>query len=129
MLELAPEFPPALKGLAALYVDDPAKRAQAEQLASRALRSLPDDPSVLLTLAETSFYRKEYARARSFIEDSGRKVPLGARAQYFLGVCNWELKDPHGAAERLQQAMSGDLPGPFRAEAERILKLCEKASS
>lgn len=129
VLQLLPDFPMAQKELAGIYRDDPAKLARAHDLAVKARRSLPDDVPLMLILAETSFHRKEFAYARQLLEESARWEPLTARGKYFLGVSIWELKDARAAAETLRRALAEDLPDPFRADARRVLKLCEGGQS
>src|SRR5207247_3270711 len=75
ILQKWPDFAPAQKRLASIYANEPANAGKAYELASKARRSLVDDPGLAKTLGILSFQRKEYARAVQFLQESEAKKP------------------------------------------------------
>ncbi|MDQ6912858.1 MAG: tetratricopeptide repeat protein, partial [Verrucomicrobiota bacterium] len=86
ILSKTPDFAPAQKQLAAVYLQNPSERNKAYDLAISARKVLVDDVELALTLGEASFYRKDYSRAVQLLQESNRKKPLTGRYLYFLGM-------------------------------------------
>jgi len=122
-----PEFAPAQKQLAALYLDDPANRLKAHELATSARKTTPDDPELAAILGEASYHKKEYSRASQLLQESNRKIPLNARRLYYLGMSLLEGRQASQGREILERAVSGGLSEPLASEADKALKsLAEK---
>jgi Tetratricopeptide repeat. len=86
ILQKWPDFAPAQKRLASIYVNEPANAGKTYELASKARRSLGDDPDLARTLDNLSFQRKEYARAVQFFQESEAKKPLeGKSLSFYVG--------------------------------------------
>ncbi len=73
VLERYPDFAPAKKYLAALYLDDPANETKAYELAVKARESLPDDPELAEILGRLSYQKKDFAYSLQLLEESARE--------------------------------------------------------
>src|SRR4029077_13704506 len=91
ILQRFPDFAPAQKHLAALYLGDPATLDTAYDFAVKARRALPDDPELARILGQITFQKKEYSRALQLLQESGRKNPLDAAGLCYLGVSHFEF--------------------------------------
>jgi len=116
-----PDFAPAQRNLAALYVENPATREKASALATKARRTLPDDPDVIRTLAELNFHKKEFTGAVRLFEEADKKRPLDPKGLYYLGMSHAQAKDKPKAADALKRALGAGLSGPMASEAKRQL--------
>jgi tetratricopeptide (TPR) repeat protein len=121
ILQRFPDFAPAQKQLAALYLEDPGALDQAYDLAVKARKALPDDPVLARTLGEISFQKKDYGRALQLLQESGRKNPLDAKGLYYLGTSHLQLKHEPQAKEALERALAAGLEEPLASEAKRGL--------
>jgi tetratricopeptide (TPR) repeat protein len=121
ILKVYPDFAPAQKRLADLYLDDPAALDTAYEFAVKARRAMPDDPELARTLGEISYQRKDYSRALQLLRESARGTPLDAKGSYYLGASQWQLKQKPQATEALEKALAAGLQEPFASEAKRLL--------
>jgi tetratricopeptide (TPR) repeat protein len=121
ILQRFPDFAPAQKQLAALYLEDPGALDKAYEFAVKARKTLPDDPELTRILGEISFQKKEYTRAVQLLQESARKNPLDAKALYYLGASQLQLKQKPQAKEALERALAGGLREPLASEAKRLL--------
>ncbi len=128
ILRDSPDFALAQKHLAALYVRDPDKRDSAYELATKARKSLTEDPELSEILAEVSYRRKEYARAIQLLQESERRKPLDAKALFFLGMSQLQTKLKSEGRETLERALAAALEEPFSTEARQALKEIQKQS-
>ena len=116
-----PDFAPAKKSLATLFVDDPANRAKAYDLATEARKSLPEDAEVAALLGQASYDRKEFGRAVQLLQESNRKKPLDAKGLFFLGMAELQTRKVSEGREALDRSLKGGLAEPLAAEAQRAL--------
>ena len=121
VLQHFPDFAPAQKHLAALYLEDPAALGKAYELAMKARKTLPDDPELALTLGEINYQRKEYAYALQLLQESARGKPLDAKALYYLGMSHLRLQQKPQSREALERSLAAGLQEPLAAEAKRVL--------
>jgi tetratricopeptide (TPR) repeat protein len=121
ILQRFPEFAPAQKQLAALYLEDPATLDKAYDLAVKARKLLPNDPELTRTLGQISYQRKEYPRAVQLLQESARTMPLDARALYYLGMSQMRMNEDAEAGKSLQDALAAGLSGPMSVEAKNAL--------
>jgi tetratricopeptide (TPR) repeat protein len=121
VLHRFPDFAPAQKNLAALYLNDPTALDKAYEFAVKASQTLPDDAELARTLGEISYQRKEYARALQLLQKSARISPLDAKGLYYLGMSHFEAKQKPQAREALQRALAAGLQEPLASEAKRLL--------
>jgi tetratricopeptide (TPR) repeat protein len=116
VLRRFPDFSPAQKELASIYLGNPEKRDEAYNLAAKARKSLPDDPELAQILAEASFQKKEFAYAIQLLQQSANVKPLGARQLYYLGMSHLKANEKAQSREALQKALEAGLPDRFATE-------------
>jgi tetratricopeptide (TPR) repeat protein len=121
ILQRFPDFAPAQKYLAVLYLEGPATLDKAYDFAVKARRTLPDDPELARILGQITFQKKEYGRALQLLQESGRKNPLDAAGLYYSGVSHLELKQKPQATQDLERALAAGLQEPFASAAKRLL--------
>lgn len=121
-----PDFAPAQKRLASLYAADSNKLEKAYQLATKAHRILPDDPELARTLAEITYKKKDFPRAITLLEQSGRRKPLDAKSLFYLGMSKLEMKQNSEGRHALNQALAAGLPEPLAGEARKSISNIDK---
>ena len=121
ILRRLPDFAPAQKRLARLYAQDPSTIAAAYDLATKARKTLPDDPELAALLGRLSYEKKEYPRAIQLLQESGRKKALGADSLFYLGMSQLQARQKTEARGVLSQALADGLQEPFATEAKRAL--------
>src|SRR5205809_3061073 len=121
ILRRLPDFAPAQKRLAALYAQDPSKVAAAYDLATKARKTLPDDPELSELLGRLSYEKKEYPRAIQLLQESARKRPLDADSLFYLGMSQLQASQKAEARGVLNQALVAGLQEPLATEAKRAL--------
>src|SRR5437868_13856346 len=109
ILQKWPDFAPAQKRLASIYANEPANAGKAYELASKARRSLVDDPDLAKTLGTLSFQRKEYARAVQFLQESEARKALDGKSLFMLGVVQVRLEHTTEARKLLHRAVAAGL--------------------
>jgi len=121
ILRRLPDFAPAQKRLATLYAQDPSKVAAAYDLATKARKTLPDDPELSELLGRLSYEKKEYPRAIQLLQESARKRPLDADSLFYLGMSQLQARQKTEARGVLNQALVAGLQEPLATEAKRAL--------
>jgi tetratricopeptide (TPR) repeat protein len=121
ILRRFPDFAPAQKHLADLYAQDPSTVAAGYDLATKARKTLPDDPELAELLGRLSYEKKEYPRAVQLLQESARKKALGADSLFYLGMSQFQAKQRTEARGALNQALTDGLQEPFATEAKRAL--------
>jgi uncharacterized protein HemY len=122
VLRRFPDFAPAQKHLASLYLETIDKRAEAYDLAVKARMALPDDPELAKILAELSYDRQHFAYAVQLLRQSAEKRPLGAKDLYYLGMSHLKTNEKAKSREVLGKALAAGLPDPLAADARRTLR-------
>ena len=121
VLKRFPDFAPAQKQLAALYLEDPGALDKAYELAVKARKILPDDPELALTLGEISYQRREFAYAIQLFQESDRRKPLLGRDLYYLGISQLRTSQNAESRKTLEQALAAGLQEPFSQEAKAAI--------
>jgi len=121
ILRRLPDFAPAQKRLAKLYAQDPSTVAAAYDLATKARKTLPDDPELAELLGRLSYEKKEYPRAVQLLQESARKQALDADSLFYLGMSQLQARQKSEAQGVLNQALVAGLREPFATEAKRAL--------
>jgi len=121
ILHRLPDFAPAQKRLAALYAQDPSTVAAAYDLATKARKTLPDDPELAELLGRLSYEKKEYPRAVQLLQESARKKSLGADSLFYLGMSQLQARQRTEARGVLNEALTDGLQEPFASEAKQAL--------
>jgi len=127
ILQKWPDFAPAQKRLASIYVNEPANAGKAYELASKARRSLVDDPDLAKTLGTLSFQRKEYARAVQFLQESDAKKPLEGKSLFMLGMAHLKLGHKADARKVLDRAVAAGIPDDLAKQAKDAMVELDKA--
>jgi tetratricopeptide (TPR) repeat protein len=121
VLRIFPDFAPAQKRLAALYLDDPTQSSQAYEIAQKARKTLARDPELAQILGIASYHRKEYPQAIQFLQQSGTDKPLDANALYYLGMSHIRAGQKSQGQQALEKAVAAGLKEPLASEATRLL--------
>jgi tetratricopeptide (TPR) repeat protein len=121
VLRQYPDFAPAQKRLAAIYADNPDDLAKAYDLATKARKTLSDDPELARTLAELNFKRKQFDYAIQLFQQSGVKQPLPPKDLYYLGMAQLQTKQDAKGRESLERALAAGLKDPLAQEAKQRL--------
>jgi uncharacterized protein HemY len=121
ILRRLPDFAPAQKRLAMLCAQDPSTVAAAYDLATKARKTLPDDPELAELLGRLSYEKKEYPRAVQLLQESARKQALDADSLFYLGMSQLQASQKAEARGVLNQALVAGLQEPLAAEAKRAL--------
>jgi len=121
VLERFPDFAPAQRDLAAILVNDPTKRDTAYDLATKARRTIPGDPSISIVLGRVSYERKDFGRAIQLFQESAREKPLDSRSLYYLGMAQAKANHKAEAKETLNRALQAGLDDTEASEAKRVL--------
>src|SRR5438270_11392793 len=82
ILRRLPDFAPAQKRLATLYAQDPSKVPGAYDLATKARKTLPDDPEISELLGQLSYDKKKYPRPIQLFQESDRQRPINANSLF-----------------------------------------------
>src|SRR5947207_9206684 len=128
ILEKWPDFAPAQKRLASIYANEPANTGKAYELASKARRSLADDPELAKTLGILSFQRKEYARTVQFLQESEAKKTLEGKSLFMLGMAHLKLGHKADARKVLDQAVAAGIPDDLAKQAKDAIVELDKAA-
>src|SRR5438477_4218265 len=118
ILQKWPDFAPAQKRLASIYVNEPANAGKAYDTASRTRRTLVNDPDLAKTLGALSFQRKEYARAVQFLQESDAKKPLEGKSLFMLGMAHLQLGHKAEAKKILDRALASGIPDDLAKQAK-----------
>ena len=127
ILQKWPDFAPAQKRLASIYVNEPANAGKAYELASKARRTLVNDPDLAKTLGTLSFQRKEYARAVQFLQESDAKKPLEGKSLFMLGMAHLKLGHKADARKVLDRAVAAGIPDDLAKQAKDAMVELDKA--
>jgi tetratricopeptide (TPR) repeat protein len=121
VLRRYPEFAPAQKRLAALYLEDPNRMDEAYSLAVKARNALPDDPELAKILGEISYKRKEFGYAIQLFQESARQKPLRGTDLYYLGMSQLQASQDSESRKTLEQALSAGLQEPLLRQAKAAI--------
>lgn len=121
ILTLYPEFAPAQKALALLYLKDPAKRNRAYDLAVQARNFYPEDASLTKVQGIIQFEKGDYLRAASLLKQSAIALTSDPEVFYYLGSAEYETKDRAASKSNLQRSLSLKLAEPLAASARKLL--------
>jgi uncharacterized protein HemY len=121
-----PDFAPAQKHLAALDAQDPSNVIAAYDLATKARKTLSDDPELAELLGRLSYEKKEYPRAIQLLQESARRKALDADSLFYLGMSQLQARQKAEAQGVLNQALVAGLQEPRASEAKRALADLQK---
>lgn len=116
-----PDFTPARKKLAALYLADPAKDQKTYALALKASEVLPQDPELQRILGIVAYRQGDYPRAASLLEQSAANMKADAELVYYLGMVQYRTKNLTASKTTLKQALAMNLPAKLASDAKQVL--------
>ena len=116
-----PDFAPAQKQLVLIYARDPKNDAKMYPLAVKARQAFPGDPEIAKALGVIAFRQGNYSRAEGLLKESVRQLSHDAELMYYLGMVEYQLKNPTQCKTALQQALSLNLSGDQAVEAKKLL--------
>lgn len=116
-----PDFAPAQKELAMVYIKNPRKNSDAYEMASKARAALPHDPQVAMTLGIAVYRQHNYAQAASLLQEASAQIEHDPQLFYYLGMAQYELKHHAQCKTSLQRALTLNLSGTEADNAKRIL--------
>jgi len=120
VLSRDPDFTPAEKRLAILYLEDTGKDGKAYEMASKAREAFPKDTEVAKVLGIADYRRGDYAAAADLLKESDRGRKNDAQLTYYLGMAQYQLKSPE-SKDTLQRALDLNLPTELADEVRRVL--------
>jgi tetratricopeptide (TPR) repeat protein len=123
VLEIDPNFSPALNNLAYLYSARLGQLDKAFSLAQKARQLLPDDPSTADTLGWILYQRGDYSGAVSLLERSVAKLGAQPEIQLHLAMTRYMLGQEDAARDGLAQAVKSPRDFPGKADASRRLAI------
>ena len=106
ILDIDPNFPPALNNLAYMYSEYFDNHDEAYKYANRARQFLPHDPAIADTLGWIIFKRGDYKWAQSLIKESSEKLSGNAEVRYHLGMTYYMLGEADKAKKEFEFALS-----------------------
>jgi Tfp pilus assembly protein PilF len=121
VLHRYPDFAPAQKRLASLYLEDPTRLDEAYDLALKARNGLPDDPELAKILGEISYKRREFTYAIQLFQESARRKPLRGKDLYYLGMSQLRASQDAESRKTLEQALTAGLQEPLSQEARAAI--------
>lgn len=116
-----PDFTPARKRLAALYLADPAKDQKTYALALKASAVLPQDPELQRILGIVAYRQGDYPRASRLLDQSAANTKGDAELVYYLGMAQYRAKDLAASKTTLKQALAMNLPAKLASDAKQVL--------
>ncbi len=121
VLDHFPDFTPARKKLALIYVRNPQRINEAYALATKAREASPDDPDLTRLLGIIFFRQGDYRQAVNYLNQSVSAQPDDAEICYDLGLTQYHLKNMAESRTSLRLALKMNLPSDWAVEARRIL--------
>jgi tetratricopeptide (TPR) repeat protein len=123
LLSLSPNADVAMNNLAYLYAEHLGQLDRAYELAQKASRLQPDDPSTADTLGWVLYRRGDYPRAAELIEQAAAKLTTQPEIQFHLGMVTCMLGQEEPARVALQNAVKSVEDFPGKEEAKSLLAL------
>lgn len=129
LIEVKPEFIPAINDLAYWYAEKLNQLDRAYALAQKARAAEPDSAAIADTLGWVHFKRGDYSRALMLLQESAEKDPNQPEILFHLGMAHYMMGETEKARAALLQAVDSNAPFESRAEAQRRLALLEEMAT
>jgi tetratricopeptide (TPR) repeat protein len=126
ILRRFPDFAPAQKELASIYLDDPSRTSEAYDLALKAHNAFPDDERLSQVLGELSYRRNEFAYAVQLLEHSNQSKETDPNLLFYLGMSHFRLEHVAEGRKALKRSLARGLKEPLASEARRVLGILSK---
>jgi len=128
VLEVYPQFDPARKALAWVYLDDPTQLDAAERLALAARERLKDDSDLGGILAIISYSKGQFDYAAQILTEISAKRPLKGKELFALGMSQAATNRPYDARQTLTLALQTKLSQTDSAIAKATFEKLGKLS-
>ena len=122
LLARDPALSPAMRQLAVLYGERMGDDKKAEELATRARKSLPDDPAVNFELGAVRYRQGDFSGAVPYLQQSLSRSRNQPETLFLLGMSHYQLKNTVRSREELQQALDLKLSDREADETKRVLE-------
>jgi tetratricopeptide (TPR) repeat protein len=123
IVELAPNFAPALNNLAVIYSDYLQDLDKAYDLARRTRDRAPGDPNAADTLGWVLFKKGDYRNALPLLQESARNLADHPVIEYHLGMVDYMLGNEDAARTALQKATQTSADYPQKEDARQRLAI------
>ena len=123
LISLNPNFSAALNNLAYLYSEHFDRLDKAVDMAERARKLLPDDPSIADTLGWLLYKKGDYSKAIALLQESAANPKLSSNpeVQFHLGMTQYMLGEEPLARIYLQRAVESPVDFSGKEEGRRRL--------
>jgi tetratricopeptide (TPR) repeat protein len=121
IVNLYPQFTPAMRQLAILYTESGDNDAKAYELAEKARATQPEDLSLQRALGILYFRRGDADRSKQLLQNCQGQFTNDSALLYYLGMDYYKLKERNDSKKTLQQALEIKLPDKLAGEAQRVL--------
>ncbi|MEI6603904.1 MAG: tetratricopeptide repeat protein [Verrucomicrobiota bacterium] len=128
VLEVFPQFDPARKALARVYLDDPTQLDAAEKLANAARERLKDDPDLSGILAIINFRKGQFDYATQILTELAAIRPLQGGELFALGMSQAATKRSNEARQTLALALNSKLQQADASTAKATLEILGKSA-
>lgn len=120
VLSRYPDFSPAWKPLAALYLDA-GDSTKAYELAIKARTVFPADPLVARTLGIAEYQRSDYKNAVRLLQECIQQNAADGVTFYYLGMAHFQAKELKESKVALQKALALNLQPKLTQQAKQVL--------
>ena len=122
-----PQFLPAMRNLALVYVNHLEDTQNGYELARKARLGFPGDVEVANALGKAAYRRGEFPYASQLLKEVVQKNGADAETYFCLGLSQRQQKQPKESAASLQQALAMNLNAKLAEEAKRVMAELNKA--
>ena len=126
MLNIAPKFPPAIRQLTLLYVEQAPDDPKAYEFATMARETNPADDQVAAALGKILCRRGDFAFAERLLTESLRSQSKDPSVHYHLGLAYRGTQQKAEGAKAFEKALQLAPTAPFATEAKRFLDELKK---
>lgn len=121
ILTVYPQFSPALRRLTIIEAAKGGNDAKALERGTAARETFANDPELSKALGMITYRQGNYARAKSFLEESFRQLSSDAEVAYYLGMAQHNLKERASSVRSLQKAQELGLKSDLALEAKKVI--------
>jgi Flp pilus assembly protein TadD len=124
-----PQFLPATRNLALLYVNHLDETQKGYDLARKARLSFHTDVELAKALGKAAYRRGEHPYATELLKEVVQKKAADAETFFCLGMSQRQQKQPKDSEASLRQALAMNLNAKLAEEARRVLEQINKGGA
>jgi Flp pilus assembly protein TadD len=121
LLQEFPDFAPAKRRLAVLFIDDPSKDQRTSELAVSAQEAFPSDPELVKIQGIVAYRKQNYAMAVGLLQEGAQQRGDDASLMFYLGMSQFQTKDMAAARTSLKRALDLGLNSDLSAKTRETL--------